>query len=170
MADVIEVNPTDGNIAQLFDRRGASNMSEHRGLRFESEWDKATEAAGFILKTSQLPQVIDALLKGFNVPVKHGAGAATTHAMPDSVNVEPLLGGLFSAANSIAHFRIKNFRATTSNRSQAVLTQQLERLRDRHLEDPLCQMTNFDRGECFNVQMWIKCAQTIQKFQIPLSF
>src|SRR5205807_3503824 len=54
MIDVIQVDPAEREIAQLFNRRGAFDMSEHGRLRFESEWNETAKAAGFILELAQL--------------------------------------------------------------------------------------------------------------------
>src|ERR1700719_4742241 len=98
MIDVIEINPADGEIAQLLDRRGPSDVSKHSGLRFERERNEAAETAGFTLKLAKLTQMIDALFERLDVPVQHGTGTVSTHSMPGPVNLEPFLGCFFAAA------------------------------------------------------------------------
>src|ERR1700731_541175 len=115
MIDVIEINAADGEIAKLLNRGRAFDMSQHCRLGLEGERDKAAEAGGFILKLAKLSQMIDTLLEGFNVAIKHGASAATTHPMPGPVNVEPFLGGFFAAANPVSDVRIKDFRAASGD-------------------------------------------------------
>ena len=160
MIDVIEINSADGEVAQLLDRRSALDVSEHGRLRLESKWNETAKSSGFILKLTKLAQMIDALLERFDMAVKHGASAAAAHAMPGPMNIEPFLSRLFAATNPVPHRSIKNFRATASDGTQAALTEKLECLRDRHLEDSLSEMTNFNRSKGFDVQIRIESAQS----------
>src|SRR5580704_8321235 len=123
MIDVIEINPTDGEIPQLFDGRGAFDVSEHGRLRFERKWNKAAEPTGFILKPPKLPQMVDAMFERLNVTIEHRAGAAPTHLMPGSVDIKPFFGRLLPTANAVAHGCVKNFRAAAGNGSQSVFAQ-----------------------------------------------
>src|ERR1043166_7205742 len=149
VVDIIEINPTDGEIAQLFNRRGAFDVSEHGCLRLECERNKTAETAGFILELAQLPQMIDALFESLDMTVKHRAGAAAAHFVPGAMNIEPFLGRFFAAANPVPHFGIENFRAAASDGTETVFSQKPQCVGDRHLEDPLCEVANFNRGECF---------------------
>src|SRR5438034_1664193 len=170
MIDVIEINSTDGEITQLLDGGSALDVSQHRRLRLECERNKPAKPAGFILKLAQLAQMIDTLLERFDVAVEHGAGAAAPHPMPNPMDIEPFLGGFFAAANPIPHLGIKNFGAATGNGTKSVRAQKLERLRDRHLENSLSKMANFNGGKGFDVQIAIESAQSSQEFQVPLLF
>ena len=107
--------------------------------------------------------MIDALLKCFDVTVQHRARAASAHAMPSPVNIEPFLGGLFAAADLVAYIGVKNFGAAAGDRAEAVLAKKLERLSNRHLEDALRKMANFNRRESFDVEIRIESAQSAQK-------
>ena len=170
MVDVIEINPANGEIAKLLDRRGAFDMSKHCCLRLESERNKTTKAAGFILKLTQLPQMIDPLLKRFDVAVEHGTGAAAAHPMPNPMDIEPFFGGFLAAANLFPHFGIKNFGAAAGNGTQPGIAQNCERLWDRHLENSLSEMANFNGGKGLDVKIRIERAQTSQELQVPLFF
>src|SRR6266568_7827514 len=111
MVDVIEINAADGQIAELLKRRRRFHVREDSRLRFESKRDEPGKTAGFILQLTELAQMIDAVSKGFDMSVKHGARAAAAHSMPGSVDVEPFLGCFFPPANLVTHNRIENFRA-----------------------------------------------------------
>ena len=111
MVDVIEINTTDGQIAELLKRGSGFHVREDSRLRLESKRNEPGKTAGFILQLTELAQMIDAVCKGFDMSVKHGASAAATHSMPGSVNVEPFLGRFFPPANLVTHNRIENFRA-----------------------------------------------------------
>src|SRR5205807_8246320 len=77
MVDVIEVNAADCEIAKLLNRGRAFDMGKNCRLRLESAWNKPATPAGFVLKLTKLPQMIDALLKRFYVTIKHAGPAAT---------------------------------------------------------------------------------------------
>jgi len=55
--------------------------------------------------------MIDAVGESFDMSVEHGASAATAHAVPGAMDIGPLGGSFFSAADLIPHDRIENFRA-----------------------------------------------------------
>src|SRR5436190_23080730 len=110
--------------------------------------------------------MIDALFERLNVPVKHRTGAAAAHLMPDAMHLEPFLGRFFAPANFVAHSSVKDFRAAASDGTEAALAQKLERIGDRHLEDSLGEMANFDRSECFNMKFWIERSQSTEQIEI----
>src|SRR5438105_10277672 len=95
-------------------------MREHGRLRLESKGNEPAETARFILKLAKLTQMIDTLIEGFDMTIKHRAGAATAHAMPGAMNIEPFVGRFFAAANLVAHGGIKNFGATAGDGTQTV--------------------------------------------------
>src|SRR5436190_887380 len=111
--------------------------------------------------------MIHPLSKRLDMPVEHGAGAATAHRVPGSMNVEPFSGSFFAAADLMAHKRIENFSATTGDGAQTVGAQSLQRFRDRHPENPVRQMPNLDRSKSLDVKIRRECAQPLQKIQIP---
>src|SRR5438874_12287815 len=112
--------------------------------------------------------MIDTLLESLDVTIKHGASAAATHAMPNSVNIKPLLGRFFAAANPVSDCGIKNFGASASDGAKARFAEKLERFWDRHLEDSLSAMANFNRSKGFDVEIGIGRAQSAQQIEIPL--
>ena len=70
--------------------------------------------------------MIDPMLEGLDVTVKHRAGAATTHFVPDAMNVQPFRGAFFAPTKFIAHPGIENFRTAPGNRTETVLAQKLQ--------------------------------------------
>src|SRR5438270_13608744 len=109
MIDVIEVNPADGEIAELFDGGSAFDMKKHGRLWFESKRHKSAKAAGLILKLAQLAQMIDPLLERLDVSIKHRASAAATQPMPNAMDIKPLGGGLLAAADFVALIGVEHF-------------------------------------------------------------
>src|SRR5438445_136007 len=90
MADVIEINAADSEVAKLFDRGGGFDMGKDRGLRFESKRDKTGETAGLILQLAQLAQMVNAMSQGLDVSVEHGARAPATHGVPDAMIISSI--------------------------------------------------------------------------------
>jgi len=170
MIDVIEINAADGKIAKLLKCRGRLDVCEHRGLRFEGERDKSGETAGLILQLAQLAEVIDALSESFDMSVEHSASAAATHGVPGAMDIEPFRGSLLAATNFISHRGIENFRAAAGHRSKAGVAQKLKCVTNGHAKNSLRQMAHLDGRECFDVQIWIECAQAAQEIEVPILF
>ena len=83
------------------------------------------------------------------------------------MNVEPFRGDFFAAADFIADNRIENLRAAARDRAEPGCAQNFQCVTDRHPENSLRQMADFDRGKSLDMKFGIKSAQSLQKFQIP---
>src|SRR6476659_6936274 len=172
VVDVIEVNTAHREIAQLLKCGGALDVGKNAvGLRLlERKGNKSGEPARFILQLPQLAQMISPMSKRLDVPVKHRACAASAHRMPNAMHIEPFGGGLLAATDLVAHDRIENLGATPGNRTKPGFAKNFQRIVNRHLEDSLRQMANFDRGECLYMQLRIKRAKSSQEIEIPVFF
>ncbi len=170
--DVVEVNTAHREVAQLVKCGGALDVAKDSvGLRrLERKRNKPREPAGLILELPQLTQVISPMSKRLDVSIKHRACAAAAHRMPGAMYVKPFSGGFLAATDLVAHDRIKNLGATTGDRTEAGFAKNFQRVANRHLEDSLGQMADFDGSECLNVKLRIKRAQSFQKIEIPLFF
>src|SRR5262245_49239349 len=113
--------------------------------------------------------MVDALFECLDVAVKHRAGTPAAHSVPNTMNVEPFLGGFFAATDFVAHFRIENFGAATGDGAESVFTQKRKCLGNRNLKDSLRQMAHFNGGESFNVEGRVESAQSAQQVEIPFS-
>src|SRR5215211_3350679 len=160
VVDVIEVNTAHREIAQLLKCGGALGVGKYSvRLRWlECKRNKPRKAAGFILQLPQLAQMVSPMRKRFYLSVKHRACAAAAHRMPGAMNVQPFGGGFFAAANLIAHDWVEDFGASAGDRTKPRFAQNFQRIANRHFEDSLGQMANFDRGECLYMQLRIECA------------
>ena len=96
--------------------------------------------------------------KRFDLPVKHRACAAAAHRMPGAMDVEPFGGGFLAAANLVAHDGVENLGATPCDRTKPGFAQNFQRIANRHLEDSLGQMADFDRCKCLYMQLRIERA------------
>src|SRR5437762_4516530 len=156
--EIIEVNRAYCEIAQLLECGSALDVGKNSvGLRWlERKRNKPGEPAGLILQLPQLAQVISPMSKRFDVSIKHRACAAAAHRMPVAMHVEPFSGGFLSAADLVAHDRIKNLGATPGDRTKPGFAQNFQRIANRHLEDPVGQMADFNGGECLYMQLRIE--------------
>src|SRR4051812_17916078 len=101
MIKVIEINPANGEVPQLFDSGSRFDMREDRRLRLKGERDESSEAMSLVLEVAKLPEMINALLERFDVPVKHRGCAAASHLVPDAVDIQPFLSAFLSAAKFV---------------------------------------------------------------------
>lgn len=108
---VIEVNAADRNRAQRIKSGRLERDGELVIRRLVREGDEANEPVRLILKRAELAKVIDAVGKGFDVAVKHCAGAALAHLMPGAMDIEVFGGGFLPLGDSGADGRFKDFRA-----------------------------------------------------------
>src|SRR5437868_3061679 len=123
MLNIIEKDPTNGEITQLLDRGGRFDVRKNGRLRLECKRNKTSESASFVLQFAKLAQVIDSLFECLDMSIKHGASAATAHLVPDPMNVEPLLRAFFAAANLIPYLRVKDFGAAPGKGAEPGITQ-----------------------------------------------
>jgi len=54
MINVIQINPADGEVAELFNGRGRFDVGKNCRLWFKGKRNKAGETAGLVLKPAQL--------------------------------------------------------------------------------------------------------------------
>src|SRR5882724_3778536 len=84
------------------------------------------------------------------------------------MNVEPFRGGFFAAADFITDGRVENLRAAASDRAEPNRAQSFQCVTDRHPENSLRQMADFDRRKGLDVKVRIESTQSLQRLQIPL--
>ncbi len=117
-------------------------------LRLIRQRHEADEAARLVLQRAQLPQMIHAVGKAFDVAVKHRAGAAPAEPVPGAVDVQIFLGGFLALGDGAADFLAENFRAAAGERIEAGVLQFNQRLLDGFFGEP-GEMQNFNGGETF---------------------
>jgi len=169
--DVIEENPTDREIAELFEGRGMRDALEDWAgtIGLEGERDKACETARFVLKITESPEMVHAVRGRFDVPIQHRACAPPTHFVPSAMNLRPLLSCFLPLANLLADLGIKDLGASASDRPETMLTQEGERVVDRSLEDAFGKMTNLHGSKGFDDEVRCDLSDGIEQFQIPLT-
>ena len=112
------------------------------------ERHEADEAAGLVLQRAELSQVIHAVGGRFDMAEEHRAGAASSHAVPDAVNIQVFRGGFLTPGDGGADFLLEDFRAAACQGIEAGRLQFEQRFLDGFLCQP-CEMENFDGGKAF---------------------
>src|ERR1700730_14451258 len=156
VVDIIEINPTDCEVAQLFNRRCLFDVRKHGCLRLKRKRHKTGESVSLVLQFTKLAQMIDPLLQSLDMTVQHRTGAATTHLMPNPMGIEPFLSGFFTPADLIANYRIEDLSASARYRAQARIAKDLKHVLYRQVKDTVRQMSNFNRGKSFYMQVGIE--------------
>src|SRR4029453_4272191 len=154
VVDVVEVNTAHREIAELLKCGGALDVGKYSvGLRWlERKRDKPSKPAGFILQLPQLTQMVSPMSERFDMSVKHRACAAAAQRMPRGIHLEPFRGGFLASADLVAHDRIENLGTTPGDRTKSGFAQNFKCIANRHLEDSLGQMSDFDGSECLYMQ------------------
>ena len=125
-------------------------MAEGRIFRMEGERDERDKAVGFVLQLAQQQQVLDALLFGFDMAVKHGRVRAQAELVRGARDVQPLLAAHLVVADHFAHPRVENFGAAAGQRVHARFLQRQQGIADRKLRDTR-EVAHLDHGERLQV-------------------
>lgn len=149
VVEVVEEDASDGKHAKFFEGPDAADVGKLVVLGFEGVGDKAGEASGFILELAEAVEVVDAMVVGFEVAVEHGGGAASSHAVPGAMDVEPFFSGFFSTTDLIADDRVEDFRSATGEGVEASVAQGGKSVRDGVFVDAGGEVADFDGGEGF---------------------
>jgi hypothetical protein len=100
----------------------------------ERKRDKRLEAAGAVLKISQSQEMVDPMVRLFDVSVQHRAVGFEPDFVSRLMDLDPLVGICFVFANLASDFGVEDFRSATRHASQPGLAQIIENLFRR----PLC--------------------------------
>ena len=80
--------------------------------------------------------MIDPVSDCLDMAVEHGAGAASSHPVPNPVSVQPFGSRFLSPANLIPHYRVENLGPAAGHGTKAGIAQNFESLRNRASERP----------------------------------
>src|SRR4051794_40879408 len=112
--------------------------------------DECLKAAGLVLESTQLHQMIHAVFVVLDVAIKHGRVRTEPKLVSHASSIEPLLSVKFVVADNAAHAVGKYFRAAAGERIHSRELHFFERLSRRELRT-LRQIADLDHGERFNV-------------------
>ena len=132
----------------------------------KGERNEYLKTARLILKFSKTHQVVDPMIRFFNVPVEHGAIRLETDFMCGSMNVQPSMGVRFVLAKLIPNLRMKNLRATAGHTPQTCLTHIFQNPSDRLLGLKL-KPIDLDRRPSLEVNLRVGFLQNLDNVSVP---
>ena len=133
----------------------------------ERQRDEGLEPAGFILKLAQPEQVIQAVFRGLDVAVEHGAVGMQAHLVRDAGGIDPLLAGQLVIADDAPHAIVKDFGAAAGQGIHAGVFQALQHFALADLA-ALREIADLDHGEGFQVHLRKALLQAAQHLAVPI--
>src|SRR6185312_9213054 len=123
--DVFQVEPRERQHLQIFDRRGflLDEIAQRGVLALVGPGDESRKAAGVFLNLANQIEVVHALLDGLAGAEHHGRRGADSQRVAGAVNIHPLLGRAFQAADAATDVIIQNFRAAAGDGIEARIAQ-----------------------------------------------
>ena len=109
-----------------------SLMEEDRVLMHESQRNKLGEAAGLALNLPQHMKLIDPVLGSFDVAIHQRGGAANATSVRGADDFLPLRGRKLVARKDVADFVVENLCGGAGERVEAVVTQHVQIVSQRH--------------------------------------
>src|SRR3954464_2220517 len=110
--------------------------------------DECLKAAGLVLESTQLHQVVNAVFVILNMAIEHGRVRTQPKLVRDASSIEPLLAVKLVVADDAAHPVGKYFRAAAGERIHSRELHFFERLSGGKL-GTLRQIADLDHGERF---------------------
>ena len=114
----------------ITEARGLLDVREAGVLGVERERDESLEAAGVVLKFAEADQVVDAVVRLFDVAVEHRAVGAEAELVGRAVDFEPAAGVGFVFADLVADFGVEDFRAAAGEAAEAGVDHVLQNFAD----------------------------------------
>ncbi len=111
--------------------------------------------------------MVQAVFRGFDVAVEHGAVGVQAHLVRDTGSIDPLLAGQFVIADDAAHAIVEDFRAAAGHRIHAGVLQALEHFALADLA-ALREIADLDHGEGLQVDLRKALLQAAQHLAVPV--
>ena len=165
VVEIVEVNTANGVVAQVFHRRAFGDVAHLVVLIAEFEWDKSLKASGFVLQLAQPFEVVNAMMKLFNMAVEHRSVGAHSEFVPDFMEAQPLVGVAFVGGDLLSDFRVKNLRATAGQAVYARFFYQLHAFFVTHFRF-FENVVVLHRREGFDVEFGAVLFYFMKKFKI----
>src|SRR5215831_4993771 len=127
--------------------RSCESLLEEQGvLMHEAKRHKLGEAVGVLLDVAEHQDLIDPVLRRFDVAVHEGRCAANAKTMRGGDDVAPLIGRKLVAREDVAHLIVENLRGCSRQSVESVVAQHLEVIGQRHA-GKFDTVDNFHRRE-----------------------
>ena len=111
--------------------------------------------------------MFDALVECLDMAEHHGGRANSTELVPNSHDIEPIVGHDFATRNFAANTIDQDFSAAARQAPQASLLESFEHLPQRKMVE-LGEVIYLGRAEAMNVDLWKACLDVRQQLFIPL--
>src|SRR6267378_2942365 len=149
---IIEHETADSDLLDVEHAGGSRQMLQRSVRRMERQWDESLEAAGLILQSTQLQQVIDSILIVLDVSIEHGGIGFEADLMSQPRRVEPLVAINLVIANDVPHAVGENLGSPARQRIHTRLFHLDERLTYGKLR-ALCKVGDLYHGEGLHVHL-----------------
>ena len=103
MRKIVQHQAANCNLLDVEDACRLWQMLQRRVIGMESQRDEGLKAAGFILQTTQLQQVIDAVFVVLDVAVEHSRVGLQTDLVGELRGFKPLVAINFVIADDVAN-------------------------------------------------------------------
>ena len=148
--NVVQHEAADGHGAEIHQCRWLLDVGKFGVFWMECERDKGLEPTGAVLEVSQSQQVVDAMVRLFDVAVQHGAVGLQANFMGGLVDLNPFVGVRFVLTDLVADFRVENLSAASWHASEANGTQVHQDFFERFFGEEF-EPIDFDCGPAFEV-------------------
>src|ERR1700693_2764063 len=112
--EVVEEEPADGEIAEVIEAGRRRSLSTELDSKLVvvgviSERNVGEEAVGFVLEIAKHREMLDAVLNGLDVSVKHRAVRSNPKAVRGAMDIDPVLGRELLVGDRHAHALAEDF-------------------------------------------------------------
>ena len=139
--EVVEEEPTDGQIPQVIEAGGGGAFASERLAEFVvvgviRERDVGEKAAGFVLQFTQHAEVLHTIFERLDMPVEHRAVGPDAKLVRRAMHVDVVGPAELLVRDHVADGRTERLRAAAGHRVEAGFTQGDQHIGPAHLFDP----------------------------------
>ncbi len=167
VGEVVEHQPADGDVAQVSLATGLFDVVHLRVIGVEGERDEGLESAGLVLKRTKTKQVIDAVLGGFEMAVKHRGVAVQAEPVSLAMNFDPAIGVGLVLTEFPSNGFLEDFRSAAGKAAEAGFLQFFEDFANRELGDA-SEPVDFDGGVGLQVNLGKVLADDTEDVLVPV--
>ena len=167
--DVIEEQSRDGLGFQVLERAGRRDVAHLGIFGLKCPADEGGKALGLVLKASESLEVLDTFCEGFGVSEHHRCRADATHFMPDSHDIEPIVGHHFAAGDCRADSVDEDFGSSPWNASESSLLEPCEYRFDREFVD-FGKVVQFRGAKAVDIDVGESGFDIPEELLVPLEF
>src|SRR6266446_10798290 len=157
--EVVEEESADGEIAEIIETGRRSSLPAELDSKLVvvgviSERNVGEEAVRFVLEIAKHRKVLDAVLNGLDVSVKHCAVRSNPKPVRGPMDIDPVLGRELFISDRHAHALAEDFGSPAGQGVQSSVAQGCEDMLDRKFINAR-DVRDLDCGERFDVNLWV---------------